>query len=107
MFKWLKGKTEVQQEPTKPKARKSLFSTHAFDMLDPDAKRFKVADTFAALQKLQPALYGEYAMDDSSNGVAGFKMYAAGNNSVSDVVVGWYASQETLPRTSFGPLFSE
>jgi phage-related protein (TIGR01555 family) len=93
MFKWLKGKTEVQQEPIKPKARKSLFSTHAFDILDPDAKRFKVADTFAALQKQQPALHGDYAMDDSSNGVANFKMYANGMNSVSDAVIGWYASQ--------------
>lgn len=93
MFKWLRGKTEVQQEPIKPKAKKSLFSTHAFDMFDPDAKRFKVADTFAALQKQQPVFTGEYAMDDSSNGVASFKMYAAGNNSVSDAVVYWYASQ--------------
>lgn len=93
MFKWLKGKTEVQQEPIKPKAKKSLFSTHAFDMFDPDAKRFKVADTFAALQKQQPVFTGEFAMDDSSNGVASFKMYAAGNNSVSDAVVYWYASQ--------------
>lgn len=93
MFKWLRGKTEVQQEPIKPKAKKSLFSTHAFDMFDPDAKKFKVADTFAALQKQQPVFHGEYAMDDSSNGVAGFKMYAAGNNSVSDAVVYWYASQ--------------
>lgn len=93
MFKWLRGKTEVQQEPIKPKAKKSLFSTHAFDMFDPDAKRFKVADTFAALQKQQPAFNGEFAMDDSSNGVASFKMYAAGNNSVSDAVVYWYASQ--------------
>jgi hypothetical protein len=93
MFKWLKGKTEVQQEPIKPKAKKSLFSTHAFDMFDPDAKRFKIADTFSALQKQQPAFTGEFAMDDSSNGVASFKMYAAGNNSVSDAVVYWYASQ--------------
>lgn len=93
MFKWLRGNTEVQQEPIKPKAKKSLFSTHAFDMFDPDAKRFKVADTFAALQKQQPAFTGEFAMDDSSNGVASFKMYAAGNNSVSDAVVYWYASQ--------------
>lgn len=93
MFKWLRGKTEVQQEPIKPKAKKSLFSTHAFDMFDPDAKRFKVADTFAALQKQQPVFHGEFAMDDSSNGVASFKMYAAGNNSVSDAVVYWYASQ--------------
>lgn len=93
MFKWLRGKTEVQQEPIKPKAKKSLFSTHVFDMFDPDAKRFKVADTFAALQKQQPAFTSEFAMDDSSNGVASFKMYAAGNNSVSDAVVYWYASQ--------------
>jgi len=93
MFKWLRGKTEVQQEPIQPKAKKSLFSTHAFDMFDPDAKRFKVADTFAALQKQQPVFTGEFAMDDSSNGVAGFKMYAAGSNSVSDAVVYWYASQ--------------
>ena len=93
MFKWLKGKTEVQQEPIKPKARKSLFSTHAFDILDPDAKRFKLADTLDAIKKTQPAFYGDYAMDDSSNGVANFKMYANGMNSVSDAVIGWYASQ--------------
>jgi len=93
MFKWLRGKTETQQEPIKPKVRKSLFSTHAFDEFDPDAKRFKIADTFTALQKTQPALHGEYAMDDSSNGVANFKMYANGMNSVSDAVIGWYASQ--------------
>ena len=93
MFKWLKGKTEVQKEPAKPKARKSLFSTHAFDILDPDAKRFKLADTLDAIKKTQPAFYGDYAMDDSSNGVANFKMYANGMNSVSDAVIGWYASQ--------------
>jgi len=96
MFKWLTGRQEVSeatQEPQKPKAKKSLFSTHAFDMFDPDAKRFKVADTFSALQKQQPAFHGDFAMDDSSNGVASFKMYAAGNNSVSDAVVYWYASQ--------------
>jgi len=93
MFKWLKGKTEVQQEPAKPKARKSLFSTHAFDILDPDAKKFKLADSLDAIKKTQPAFYGEYAMDDSSNGVANFKMYANGMNTVSDAVVGWYVSQ--------------
>ena len=92
MFNWLFGKREAQA-PQTPKARKSLFSTHEFDSFDPDNQKFKIADTFAALQKQQPALYGEYAMDDSSNGVASFKMYAAGNNTVSDAVIGWYASQ--------------
>ena len=92
MFNWFR-KSEVQKEPEQPKARKSLFSTHSFDEFDPDNKKFKIADTFTALQETQPALYGEYAMDDSSNGVANFKMYANGMNSVSDAVIGWYASQ--------------
>lgn len=93
MFKWLKGRQEVKEQPQQPKARKSLFSTHAFDILDPDAKKFKLADTLDAIKKTQPAFYGDYAMDDSSNGVANFKMYANGMNSVSDAVIGWYASQ--------------
>ena len=92
MFNWFR-KSEVQKEPEQPKARKSLFSTHSFDEFDPDNKKFKIADTFTALQKAQPAFHGEYAMDDSSNGVANFKMYANGMNSVSDAVIGWYASQ--------------
>ena len=92
MLNWFR-KLEVQKEPEQPKARKSLFSTHSFDEFDPDNKKFKIADTFTALQKTQPALHGEYAMDDSSNGVANFKMYANGMNSVSDAVIGWYASQ--------------
>ena len=93
MFNWLFGRPEVKEEPQKPKARKSLFSTHAFDMFDPDAKRFQIADTVSAIQKSQPAFYGEYAMDDSSNGIANFKTYANGTNTVSDAVIGWYASQ--------------
>lgn len=96
MFKWLKGRqevTEATQEPQQLKAKKSLFSTHAFDMLDPDAKTFKVAETFAALKKAQPIYSTEYAQDDSSNGVASFKMYDNGINTVSDAVINWYASQ--------------
>ena len=94
MFNWLFGKSEqVQPEPKEPKKRKSLFTTHDFDMLDPMVMKAKIADGLTALEKAQPALYGEFAMDDSSNGVPGFKMYASGTNSVSDNVVYWYASQ--------------
>ena len=93
MFKWIKGKTEVKEEPPKPKARKSLFSTHEFDGFDPDKQKFKIADSFATIEKQQPALYGEFAMDDSSNGIASFKMYDNGINTISDAVIGWYASQ--------------
>ena len=94
MFNWLFGKKEeVQQEPQVPKKRKSLFSTHEFDMLDPDRIRNDVADQLHALQRKQPAFHGDYAMDDSSNGIANFKMYANGINTVSDAVVGWYATQ--------------
>lgn len=94
MFNWLFGKKEqVQAEPQVPKKRKSLFSTHDFEMHDPASLKAKIADTLTAFEKQQPALYGEFAMDDSSNGVPGFKMYAAGTNSVSDNVVYWYASQ--------------
>lgn len=96
MFKWLKGRQEVQEStpnPELPKGKKSLFSTHAFDEFDPTAKQFKVADTFAALKKAQPIYSTEYAQDDSSNGVASFKMYDNGINTVSDAVIGWYASQ--------------
>ena len=93
MLKWLLGKPEAQKEPEQPKPRKSLFSTHEFDMLDPDRIRNKVADGLNALQREQPAFHGDYAMDDSSNGIANFKMYANGINTVSDAVVGWYATQ--------------
>jgi len=92
MFKWLR-KPEVKEEPQKPKVRKSLFSTHEFDTLDPDKAKFDLADRVDALRKVQPALYGEFAMDDSSNGIATFKTYANGINSVSDAVIGWYATQ--------------
>jgi phage-related protein (TIGR01555 family) len=91
MFKWLKPKTEVPRE-TEKKAKKSLFSTHAFDMFDPDVKKFQVADALAELKRAQPALHGQ-GMDDSSNGLSSFKTYDNGINTVSDAVIGWYASQ--------------
>jgi phage-related protein (TIGR01555 family) len=93
MLKWLLGKTEVQKEPEQPKPRKSIFSTHEFDLLDPDRIRNAVADKIDALQRKQPAFYGKFAMDNSSNGIANFKTYANGINTVSDAVVGWYATQ--------------
>ena len=93
MFKWLLGKSEVQKEPEQPKPRRSLFSTHEFDTLDTDRVRNDVADQLHALQRKQPVFHGDFAMDDSSNGIANFKMYANGMNTVSDAVIGWYASQ--------------
>ena len=94
MFNWLFGKKEqVQNEPQVPKKRKSLFSTHDFDMLDPASMKAKISDGLTALERQQPALHGQFAMDDSNNGVPTFKMYAAGGNTIPDNVVFWYASQ--------------
>lgn len=93
MFKWLRAKQEVKQEAIPPKKRKSLFSTHNFDEHDPTVAKDNFLDKLAGIKKEQPALYGEYAMDDSSNGVANFKMYDQGINSISDSVLFWYGSQ--------------
>jgi uncharacterized protein len=96
---WFRGeKEEVKKAEDAPKAiaRKSLFGTHAGDIESSSNIKDYVANKFAALQAQQPifdpAVTG-MAMDDSSNGVPSFKMYTAGNNSVSDAVVYWYSSQ--------------
>lgn len=100
MFKWFKKKQVAKQElpAVEIKTRKSLFSTHTFDALDPEAARFALADKIALLESQQPALNEKitgYAMDDSSNGVAAFKMYYpnGGINTVSEQVIGWYSTQ--------------
>lgn len=95
MFNWFKKKAKAPEEPQTQKVKNSLFSTHTFDALDPDAAKFALNDRIVSLQKEQPALHGEFAMDDSSNGVAAFKMYYpnGGINTVSEAVVGWYATQ--------------
>jgi len=91
---WFRGnKEQVQKEPEQPKKRKSLFSTHAFDEFDADKQKFDLADKLNALTKKQPALHGEFAMDDSSNGIANFKMFEAQYNTVSDGVINWYGTQ--------------
>ena len=98
MLEWFRGnkKAEEKVAAPAPKTRKSLFGTHAGDT-EPSAKlNSYVADKLAMLQNQQPAFDSEItgvAMDDSSNGVANFKMYDAGNNTVSDAVVYWYATQ--------------
>jgi len=96
---WFRGeKEEVKKAENAPKAiaRKSLFGTHAGDIESSTKIKDFVLDKFSALKAQQPifdpAVTG-VAMDDSSNGVPSFKMYDAGNNSVSDAVVYWYASQ--------------
>lgn len=99
MFDWFKKKTEVKaEEPQPKKVKRSTFSTHAFDTDGGEEARFALADRLINLQKEQPALNESitgYAMDDSSNGVAAFKMYYpnGGINTVSDAVVGWYSTQ--------------
>lgn len=95
MFNWLK-KPEVKQEAEKPKKRRSLFSTHEFDTADPEKEKFNLLDKLDAIKREQPIFQnaqGQYALDDSSNGFPDFKLYDAGNNSVSDSVVFWYGSQ--------------
>jgi len=98
MFNWFKKSPPETESKPKPNQRKSIFSTHSFDEEDPEAVRFAIADKIDNLRKDQPALNQSitgYAMDDSSNGVAAFKMYYpnGGINSVSEAVVGWYATQ--------------
>lgn len=89
MFKWPWSKDAV----IVPQVKRSLFSTHSFDGFDPDIQRFKLSDTLSKLQRQQPALSESHAMDDSNNGIASYKMYDNGINTVSDAVIGWYASQ--------------
>ena len=96
---WFRGeKEEVAKVEDAPKsiARKSLFGTHAGDIESSTKIKDFVLDKFSALKAQQPAFDQKVtgmAMDDSSNGYPSFKMYDAGNNSVSDAVVYWYASQ--------------
>lgn len=100
MLEWFRGikSEEVKVEETKPSPRKSLFSTHADENLD--TIKTTVGDLLADIQSKQPIFnpainprMANVGMDDSSDGYPEFKMYDAGNNSVSNAVVFWYASQ--------------
>ena len=98
---WFRGnKEEVAKEENSPKPspRKSIFSTHADVNLD--TIKTTVGDLLADIQSKQPIFnpainprMANVGMDDSSDGYPEFKMYDAGNNSVSNAVVFWYASQ--------------
>ena len=91
MFNWFKKTPEIKA-PEPIKSRGGVLSTHMFDVEKP---LFILQDQLTALKKEQPIFSPEFgvAMDDSSNGIANFKTYATGGNSVSDNVVYWYASQ--------------
>ena len=89
MFKWLFNKP-VEVKTPQPKAKTSLFSTHEFDF---PAKRFDLVERVFQLKREQPIFHGDYAQDDSSDGFPQFKTYNAMANTVSDAVVGWYATQ--------------
>ena len=100
MLEWFRGikSEEVKVEETKPSPRKSIFSTHADENLD--TIKTTVGDLLADIQSKQPIFnpainprMANVGMDDSSDGYPEFKMYDAGNNSVSNAVVFWYASQ--------------
>ena len=97
---WFRGNKEKAKEETSPKPspRKSIFSTHADENLD--TIKTTVGDLLADIQSKQPIFnpainprMANVGMDDSSDGYPEFKMYDAGNNSVSNAVVFWYASQ--------------
>jgi uncharacterized protein len=94
MLDWFRGnKKEEVKEQIAPQKRKSLFGTHSADMENESNLKTFVADKLADLTKQQPVFANGTAMDDSSNGYPAFKMYDAGNNTVSDAVVYWYATQ--------------
>lgn len=95
MFKWLLGKPEVK--PEAPKIKRSAWSTHAADGV-PDKKEFNfIHDALAKMKREQPMLNPmtnpRAAMDNSDDGYPEFKIYDAGQNTISNAVVYWYVSQ--------------
>lgn len=96
MFNWFKKKSKKEETTiVKKKQKNSLFSTHHFDDQFSNNIKFLVDDKIQLIQSQQPAFNGEFAMDDSSNGAAAFKMYYpnGGINTVSEQVIGWYSTQ--------------
>ena len=90
MLNWFR-KPKVKKEPKEPVARTSLFSTHT--EFDKPERRFDLVERIFDLKRQQPIFTGEYAQDDSSDGFPQFKAYNTLTNTVSEAVVGWYASQ--------------
>jgi phage-related protein (TIGR01555 family) len=89
MFNWFKS---PEQTPPKiePRVNRSFFSTHALEEGFPRIDRDQL---FSELKRSQPVFTGEFALDDSSNGLANFKTFDNGQNSVSDNLIAWYATQ--------------
>lgn len=86
MFGFWKKPVAVAQD----KPRRSVFSTHAYERIEPT---FALAEVLGSLKRAQPVFHGEHAMDDSSDGYPAFKSFASAPTNVSDVLVMWYASQ--------------
>ena len=86
MFSFFR-KSKPEAKP--PRRVSSFFSTHAFERIEPV---MLTADYLNGLKRAQPALAG-VAMDDSSDGYPAFKGYGSGQNTMSEALAGWYASQ--------------
>ena len=86
MFSFLR---KPKPQAPAPQRRLSFFSTQAANGESFPA----VPDILAEIKSAQPALDARYAQDDSSDGYPQFKALGAGGNTVSDALIGWYASQ--------------
>jgi hypothetical protein len=102
MFRFLRK--HKPQEVSPPARRGSFLSTHAIER----GEQFPaVPEVLAGLKKARPAVDGRsaaYAMDDSSDGYPAFKSYGAGQNSVSDALISWYATQGFIGHQLCGVL---
>jgi len=87
MFNWFKKPETKKPDPVNH--RGGVLSTHMFDIEKP---LFGLDDQLHQLKKAQPYQNG-FAMDGSDSGSNSFKTYSNGMNTVSDAVIGWYASQ--------------
>jgi uncharacterized protein len=102
MFNFFK-KTKPKQEVSQPIKRVSLFSTDI--QIGKDGKGLiNISDLMRDLFKKQPAMPDGYAQDDSSTGYPSFKQYLAQTTNISEVLVGWYASQAFIGHQLCGIL---
>lgn len=86
MFSFLRKPKPEVRAPQRPRG---FLSTHALER----GERFPaLPDVLAGLKRAQPIFQG-HAQDDSSDGFPAFKSYGVGQNSVSEALVSWYATQ--------------
>jgi phage-related protein (TIGR01555 family) len=86
MFDWLRK--PAPQAKIEPKVNGSFFSTHAFDSSN---RQSNTESALQAIKQSQPDASPTSAMDSSDNGFSSLK--GSFNNTISDVLVSWYASQ--------------